>query len=115
MDDFEWVRSVLRERIEAEGRVLFGALLGAVLIALARGRLILVPRKRLSALSHLLLVFLAMGVGYLFEPLLTSLVPSLTRGMAAFVAAVAVIPVYLKLMVWLDAVDMRDILQRWRR
>ncbi|QCI13581.1 hypothetical protein E6B08_20485 [Pseudomonas putida] len=115
MDDFAWVSAALSERIENEGRVLFGALLGAVLITLARGQLILVPRKRLSALSQGLLVLLALGVGYLFEPLLTSLVPSLTPGMAAFVAAVAVIPVCLKLMVWLDAVDMRDILQRWRR
>ncbi|MFI8559526.1 hypothetical protein E2H86_23315 [Pseudomonas putida] len=115
MDDLSWLGAVLSERIEDEGRVLFGAFLGAVLITLARGQMILVPRERLSTLSQGLLVLLALGVGYLFEPLLTSLVPSLTPGMAAFVAAVAVIPVCIKLVVWLDAVDMRDILQRWRR
>ena len=115
MIDIESLHFVLGEQVQAEGRVLFGALLGAVLITLARGRLILLRRKRLAGLGYLLLVLLALGIGYLFEPLLTSLVPSLTRGMAAFVAAVAVIPVCLKLMVWLDAVDLRDILQRWRR
>lgn len=115
MIDIEWLRLALSERVEMEGRVLFGALLGAVLITLARGRLILLPCSGHSVLGHFLLVLLALGIGYLFEPLLTSMIPSLSPGMAAFVAAVAVIPVSLKLMVWLDALDMRDILQRWRR
>jgi hypothetical protein len=39
----------------------------------------------------------------------------LSRGMAAFVAAVVVVPISLKVMVWLDSVDLREIVQRWRR
>ncbi|WP_449431960.1 hypothetical protein [Pseudomonas putida] len=101
--------------LSMEGRVLFGALLGALLVSAARDRIIIVSRKRLSIGRQLLLVCLTVGVGYLFEPLLLSLVPMLSRGMAAFVAAVVVIPICLKVMVWLDSVDLREIVQRLRR
>lgn len=103
------------EWLDSDGRVLFGALLGALLVSAARDRLIIVSRKRLSLGKQVLLVFLTLGVGYLFEPLLHSLAPMLSRGMAAFAAAVVVIPISLKIMVWLDSVDLREILQRWRR
>lgn len=99
----------------SNGRILFGALLGALLVSAARDRLIIVSRKRLSLGKQVLLVFLTLGVGYLFEPLLHTLAPMLSRGMAAFVAAVVVIPISLKVMVWLDSVDLREMIQRWRR
>ncbi|MBA6118790.1 hypothetical protein JET76_26980 [Pseudomonas putida] len=105
----------ITEWLGSDGRVLFGALLGALLVSAARDRLIIVSRKRLSFGKQVLLVFLTLGVGYLFEPLLQTLAPMLSRGMAAFVAAVVVIPISLKVMVWLDSVDVREILQRWRR
>lgn len=35
--------------------------------------------------------------------------------MAGFVAAVVVIPISLKVMVWLDTLDPRELIQRWRR
>jgi len=103
------------EWLGSNGRVLFGALLGALLVSAARDRLIIVSRKRLTLGKNILLVFLTLGVGYLFEPLVHSLAPMLSRGMAAFVAAVVVIPISLKVMVWLDTLDLRELLQRWRR
>ncbi|MPT01092.1 MAG: hypothetical protein E2581_21715 [Pseudomonas sp.] len=111
----EAASAAFREVLNTEGRALFGALLGALLVSAARDRLIIVSRKRLSTRKQMLLVFLTLGVGYLFEPLLHSLVPMLSRGMAVFVAAVVVIPISLKVMVWLDSVDLRELLQRWRR
>jgi hypothetical protein len=103
------------ELLDTEGRALFGALLGALLVSAARDRLIIVSRRRLSACKQVLLVFLTLGVGYLFEPLLHALAPMLSRGMAAFAAAVVVIPITLKVLVWLDSVDLRELIQRWRR
>ncbi|MFJ4444616.1 hypothetical protein ACIPZ8_21310 [Pseudomonas sp. NPDC089422] len=107
--------AALHALLDTEGWALFGALLGALLVSAARDRLIILPRKRLSARKQRLLVLLALGVGYLFEPLLHSLAPMLSRGMAAFVAAVVVLPITLKVIVWLDTVDLRELIQRWRR
>jgi len=115
MNEVESLRDVLAGIFQHEGRVLLGALLGALFITVARGHLIFASRRRLSLANQCILVLLMLGVGYLFEPLVKALVPMLSRGMAAFVAATVVIPVSLKAMVWLDAVDLRDFLQRWRR
>ncbi|WEK32714.1 MAG: hypothetical protein P0Y58_11135 [Candidatus Pseudomonas phytovorans] len=98
-----------------DGSVLFAALLGALLVSAARDRLITNATRRLTLSKKLLLVLVTVGVGHLFEPLVSSLVPLLTRDMAAFVAAVVVIPISLKVMVWLDTLDPREIIQRWRR
>lgn len=100
--------------LEVDGSVLFAALLGALLVSAARDRLITNTARRLKLGKKLLLVFVTVGVGHLFEPLVSSLVPLLTRGMAAFVAAVVVIPISLKVMVWLDTLDPRELIQRWR-
>ncbi len=97
-----------------DGNVLFAALLGALLVSAARDRLITNTARRLTLSKKLLLVFITVGVGHLFEPLVSSLVPLLTRGMAAFVAAVVVIPISLKVMAWLDTLDLRELIQRWR-
>ncbi|HDS1819238.1 hypothetical protein D3C81_835350 [compost metagenome] len=103
------------ELLGMDGRVLYGALLGALLVSAARDRLITNASRRLTVSKKLLLVCVTVGVGHLFEPLLSSLAPMLTRGMAAFVAAVVVIPISLKVLVWLDTLDPREIIQRWRR
>ncbi|QXI46269.1 hypothetical protein HU763_015985 [Pseudomonas anuradhapurensis] len=100
--------------LEVDGDVLFAALLGALLVSAARDRLITNTARRLKLGQKLLLVFVTVGVGHLFEPLVSSLTPLLTRGMAAFVAAVVVIPISLKVMVWLDTLDPRELIQRWR-
>ncbi|MFJ4454665.1 hypothetical protein ACIP1G_12365 [Pseudomonas sp. NPDC089392] len=103
------------ELVGEDGNVLFAALLGALLVSAARDRLITNKARRLTLGKKLLLVFVTVGVGHLFEPLVSSLVPLLTRGMAAFVAAVVVIPISLKVMVWVDTLDPRELIQRWRR
>ncbi|EKT4463305.1 hypothetical protein QEL84_004120 [Pseudomonas putida] len=105
----------LIELLSVDGSVLFAALLGALLVGAARDRLITSATSRLTLSKKLLLVFVTVGVGHLFEPLVSSLAPLLTRGMAAFVAAVVVIPISLKVMVWLDTLDPRELMQRWRR
>ncbi|KIY39710.1 MULTISPECIES: hypothetical protein [Pseudomonas] len=112
---FDSLALALVELLGVDGNVLFAALLGALLVSAARDRLITNTAKRLTLGKKLLLVFVTVGVGHLFEPLVTSLLPLLSRGMAAFVAAVVVIPISLKVMVWLDTLDPREIIQRWRR
>lgn len=89
-----------------EGDVVFGALLGAWLVTSTRG--VLKAWQRIGSL------FLSAGVGYLFTPLVLLLAPFLSSGVAAFIAAVVVIPISIKVMIWLDSADLRDIFQRFR-
>lgn len=112
---FDQLPAAMVALLGVDGYVLFAALLGALLVSAARDRLITNMTKRLKLGKKLLLVFVTVGVGHLFEPLVSSLVPLLTRGMAGFVAAVVVIPISLKVMVLVDTLDPRELLQRWRR
>lgn len=84
----------------------FGALLGAWLVASTRG--FLKAWQRMGSL------FLSAGVGYLFMPLFRSIAPFLSSGEAAFIGAVVVIPIVIKVMIWLDGADLREIIQRLR-
>nr|WP_314489998.1 hypothetical protein [uncultured Pseudomonas sp.] len=105
--------------LDVDPRVVFGATLGALLVSLARGRmkvwLMLGAGSRRSVRKSLVLMVLSTGVGCLFEPLIQGLAPMLSSGMAAFSAAVVVIPISLKIMVWLDGLDLHELLQRIRR
>ncbi|MEG0862691.1 MAG: putative holin [Pseudomonas sp.] len=89
-----------------EGDVVFGALLGAWLVASTRGAL--------KAWQRLGSLFLSAGVGYLFTPPVLLMAPFLSGGVAAFIAAVVVIPISIKVMIWLDTAELRDILKRLR-
>ncbi|MDG9882226.1 hypothetical protein CSV86_006820 [Pseudomonas putida CSV86] len=89
-----------------EGDMVFGALLGAWLVASTRGFL-----KAWQRIGSLLL---SAGVGYLFTPLMRSIGPFLSGGEAAFIGAVVVIPIVIKVMIWLDGAELRDIIQRLR-
>ncbi|MFK0089969.1 putative holin [Pseudomonas sp. NPDC090755] len=89
-----------------DGDTVFGALLGAWLVASTRG--FLKAWQRLGSL------FLSAGVGYLFTPLVLLMAPFLSSGVAAFIGAVVVIPISIKVMIWLDSTDLREILQRLR-
>ncbi|CAG8865563.1 hypothetical protein PS627_01481 [Pseudomonas fluorescens] len=91
-----------------DGHALFGAVLGAWLVASTR--------RELKGWQRLGWLLLSSGVGYLFMPLVWSLSsPFFSSGVAAFVASVVVIPISIKVMVWLDNADLREIFQRWRR
>ncbi|MBA1191485.1 hypothetical protein G7007_01240 [Pseudomonas entomophila] len=102
-----------------DGNALFGAVLGAWLVSSSRHRvkawMMISSRKRLKVWQQIGSLMMSAGVGYLFTPLVEALAPLLSSGMAAFVAAVVVIPISVKIMLWLDAADLRDIVQRWRK
>lgn len=102
-----------------DGNALFGAVLGAWLVSSSRHRvkawMMISASKRLKVWQQVGSLMMSAGVGYLFTPLVEALVPLLSSGMAAFVAAVVVIPISVKIMLWLDTADLRDILQRWRK
>lgn len=89
-----------------DGDMLFGAVLGAWLVASTRG--FLKAWQRMGSL------FLSAGVGCLFTPLMRSIAPFFSNGEAAFIGAVVVIPIVIKVMIWLDGADLRDIIQRLR-
>ncbi|WP_166358491.1 putative holin [Pseudomonas akapageensis] len=89
-----------------DGDALFGAVLGAWLVTSTR--------QSLKAWQRMGSLLLSAGVGYLFTPLVLSMGPFLSSGVAAFVGAVVVIPISIKVMVWLDAAELRDIFQRMR-
>ncbi|UBM23736.1 hypothetical protein K8374_15185 [Pseudomonas sp. p1(2021b)] len=98
---------------------MFGAMLGAWLVSSSRRRLrhwgILSNDDRLKVWQRMVALALAGGVGYLFTPFVLSLVPSLSSGVAAFVAALVVIPISIKVMHWVDHADLQDIIRRWRK
>ncbi|MFV3324846.1 hypothetical protein ACNFG0_00095 [Pseudomonas sp. NY15372] len=98
---------------------LFGAMLGAWLVSSSRRRLrqwgILSNDDRLKVWQRMVALALAGGVGYLFTPFVLSLAPSLPSGVAAFVAALVVIPISIKVMHWVDHADLQDMIQRWRK
>lgn len=100
-----------------DGQALAGAILGASLVSSSKGKawVTIRTRRKLSLHQRLLTLLLSAGVGYLFMPLLLSLVPFVSTGVAAFVAAVVVIPISVKVMLWLENADLKEIVQRWRR
>lgn len=100
-----------------DGQALAGAILGALLVSSSKGKawVTIRTRRKLSLHQRLLTLLLSAGVGYLFMPLLLSLVPFVSTGVAAFVAAVVVIPISVKVMLWLENADLKEIVQRWRR
>lgn len=100
-----------------DGQALAGAILGALLVSSSKGKawVTIRTRRKLSLQQRLLTLLLSAGVGYLFMPLLLSLVPFVSTGVAAFVAAVVVIPISVKVMLWLENADLKEIVQRWRR
>ncbi|MDU9401966.1 hypothetical protein RTH46_05600 [Pseudomonas sp. zfem004] len=110
----EELGGALLEWMVHDGHVLFSALLAALLVSVTGNRSIPRSSSRLARRKKLLLVFVTVGVGQVFEPLVLSLAPMLSRGMAAFVAAVVVIPISLKVMDWLDTLDLRELVERWR-
>ncbi|PWB31857.1 hypothetical protein DCO48_15535 [Pseudomonas sp. SDI] len=91
---------------QVNGEAVFGALLGAWLVA--------ATRRRLKTWQRLGSLLLSAGVGYLFSPQVMALAPFFDPGVAAFVAAVLVIPISIKVMLWVGKAQLQDILQRIR-
>ncbi len=88
------------------GEALFGAVLGAWLVTTTRSHL-----KVWQSIGSFLL---SAGVGYLFTPVTLPLVPFLTGGVAAFICALMVIPISIKVMQWIDNAPITEILRRIR-
>lgn len=86
-----------------DGEVLFGAALGAWLATSARANL--------KAWHRVGSWLLSAGVGYLFTPVALPLAPFLTAGVTAFLCALIVIPVSIKLMLWVDGAAIGEIIR----
>ncbi|RZI25018.1 hypothetical protein EUX58_12640 [Pseudomonas sp. 770NI] len=87
-----------------DGGALFGAILGAWLVTSVK--------RDLKVWQRLGSLFLSAGVGYLFAPMALKAAPFITNGGAAFVCALVIIPISIKLMVWVEKADIWEI---WRR
>ena len=89
-----------------DGEVLFGAMLGAWLVT--------TTRTDFKAWQRIGSWLLSAGVGYLFTPVAHPLVPFLTAGVTAFLCALVVIPISIKLMQWIDSVGIGEIIRHLR-
>ncbi|MNW67249.1 hypothetical protein D3C74_458090 [compost metagenome] len=89
-----------------DGEALFGATLGAWLVTTTRGNF--------KAWQRIGSWLLSAGVGYLFVPVAQPLAPFLTAGVTAFLCALLVIPISIKLMQWIDGAGLGDILRHLR-
>ncbi|QXH63238.1 putative holin [Pseudomonas azerbaijanorientalis] len=88
------------------GEVLFGAMLGAWLVT--------TTRTSFKAWQRIGSWLLSAGVGYLFTPVAHSLAPFLTEGVTAFLCALIVIPISIKLMQWVDGAGIGEIIRHLR-
>ncbi|MNJ15694.1 hypothetical protein D3C77_99460 [compost metagenome] len=89
-----------------DGEALFGAILGAWLVTSIK--------RDLKAWQRLGSLLLSAGVGYLFAPVALKLAPIINSGGAAFASAMVVIPISIKVMVWVEQADLFEILRRIR-
>lgn len=89
-----------------DGEVLFGAALGAWLVT--------TTRTNLKAWQRIGCWLLSAGVGYLFTPVALPLAPFLTAGVTAFLCALVVIPISIKLMLWIDGAALGEIIKHLR-
>ncbi len=80
-----------------DGDALLGAVLGAVLVASTK--------KDIGWWQRLLSMLLSIGLGYALAPEVASQTPIASRAAAAFMASICAIPLSLKLVVWIEQVD----------
>ncbi|CAG8873056.1 hypothetical protein PS726_02522 [Pseudomonas fluorescens] len=89
-----------------DGEALFGAMLGAWLVT--------TTRTDFKAWQRIGSWLLSAGVGYLFTPVAHPLAPFLTGGVTAFLCALVVIPISIKLMQWIDSAGIGEIIRHLR-
>lgn len=98
--------SVAASLPSVDGEALFGAALGAWLAT--------TTRSNFKAWQRIGSLLLSAGVGYLFTPVALPLVPFLTGGVAAFLCALIVIPISIKIMLWVDGAGITEIIRHLR-
>ncbi|WP_371365471.1 putative holin [Pseudomonas sp. QL9] len=92
--------------LSVDGAALFGAILGAWLVASVKRDL--KPWQRIGSMT------LSTGMGYLFAEVMQKAFPILGSGPAAALGAVVIVPIGIKLMVWVEKSSLFDILGRVR-
>lgn len=89
-----------------DANALMGACLGAGLVAYNKEDM--APLMRLGAL-----IFSAL-VGYFFADEIVSQTFITETGVSAFVGAIAIVPLAMKLTIAVEKVDLHDVLKKWR-
>lgn len=82
----------------------FGASLGAWVATSAR--------RTLKGWQHFGSFLLSACVGYLFTPVALPHLTGLSAGVTAFICALVVIPISNKLMIWVNTMDIVDVIRR---
>ncbi|WP_435605891.1 putative holin [Pseudomonas knackmussii] len=89
-----------------DGAALFGAILGAWLVASVK--------RDLKVWQRVGSMLLSTGMGYLFAEVVQKAFPILGSGPGAAVGAVVVVPIGIKLMLWVEKSSLFEILNRVR-
>lgn len=89
-----------------DNEVIFGACLGAWVVTSTR--------RGIKAWQQLGSFLLSACVGYLFTPVVLPHLTGFSAGATAFFCALVVIPISIKIMKWVIATDLADILRRFK-
>ena len=89
-----------------DNEVIFGACLGAWVVVGSR--------RDLRAWQQIGSFLLSACVGYLFTPVVLPHLTGFSAGATAFFCALVVIPISIKIMKWVNATDIADILRRFK-
>lgn len=101
-EHLELLYSLLLNAINSDA--LFGACLGAWLVTSAR--------RKLTAWQHVGTFILSAGVGYLFAPVALPHLPGVSEGVCAFICALVIIPLSVKIMIWINRTDLAEFVHR---
>ena len=90
-----------------DNEVIFGACLGAWVVVVG-------SRRDMRAWQQIGSFLLSACVGYLFTPVVLPHLTGFSAGATAFFCALVVIPISIKIMKWVIATDIADILRRFK-
>ena len=86
-----------------------------VMIGAALGAWLIMSGKRNSSIrQRLTTLFLSAGAGYIFAPMAMEIAPVFTAGGAAFGCALIVVPIGIKVNVWVRQADLPELIKRLR-
>lgn len=110
--------SLLKELVELSpelGGCAMSAIDIEVMIGASLGAWLIMSSKRNASISQRVTTFfLSAGAGYLFAPMAMQIAPVFTAGGAAFGCALIVVPISIKVHVWIKQADLPELIKRLR-
>ena len=110
--------SLLKELVELSpelGGCAMSAIDIEVMIGASLGAWLIMNSKRNAGISQRVTTFfLSAGAGYLFAPMAMQIAPVFTAGGAASGCALIVVPISIKVHVWIKQADLPELIKRLR-